>query len=155
MPKNKGRRRKRGHDDHRVLAPSPKMKRGLTTFDECRCMPLTRQGDNPTPILIRGVERRVFVKTDRNAAAGTVAFRVCTYHDRLKCFRYAGRPYGLYGNAFGGASAAAIKNACVLIQPPTISNIIALEAPPGGRGTYRRGTARCYPCTIPGKRNTC
>jgi hypothetical protein len=28
----------------------------------------------------------------------------------------------------------------VVLKPPTISNILALEAPPGGRGAYRYGT---------------
>jgi hypothetical protein len=51
-----------------------------------------------------------------------------------------GRPYGLYGGAFAAASEAAIRNASVVLKPPTISNILALEAPPGGRGAYRYGT---------------
>jgi hypothetical protein len=51
-----------------------------------------------------------------------------------------GRPYGLYGGAFAAASEAAIRNASVVLKPPTISNILALEAPPGGHGAYRYGT---------------
>lgn len=35
-----------------------------------RFRPLTTEGNEPTPILIRGVERRIFVKTDRNPGAG-------------------------------------------------------------------------------------
>jgi hypothetical protein len=47
-------------------------------------MPFTRIQDVPTPILIRNIERRCKVFTDVNVAQG--------------------RPRGLYGNAFAGAS---------------------------------------------------
>jgi hypothetical protein len=70
----------------------------------------------PTPILIRGVERRVRVATDPNAAEG--------------------RPQGLYGNWFANAPVATVRRAARPIQPPTISNIIAIAAPAGGTGEY-------------------
>ena len=43
----------------------------------------TKTADRPTPILVTGVERRVAIETDPDAAAG--------------------RPHGLYGNAFAAA----------------------------------------------------
>ncbi|ELR11794.1 Tyrosyl-tRNA synthetase [Acanthamoeba castellanii str. Neff] len=100
--------------EHPILAS---LREALTSSRDKRFRPLTTEGNEPTPILIRGVERRIFVKTDRNPGAG--------------------RPYGLYGGAFAAASEAAIRNASVVLKPPTISNILALEAPPGGRGAYR------------------
>jgi len=76
----------------------------------------TMDGDDPTPILISGVERRCFVKTDINAEEG--------------------RPYGLYGNEFGRASEDVIKNSIVVLNPPTITNFLAISAPYGGKGKY-------------------
>jgi len=79
--------------------------------------PVTVEHGQPTPILIMGVERRCRVATDPNHAEG--------------------RPYGLYGNAFARASADAIARATTRIDPPTITNLIAMAAPPGGYGRYR------------------
>ncbi|HEY9617065.1 MAG TPA: hypothetical protein V6C64_09500 [Microcoleaceae cyanobacterium] len=78
----------------------------------------TVEDDQPTPILVRGVERRCAIATDRNPAQG--------------------RPLGLYGNRFASANAAAIQQATTPLQPPTISNILAIAAPSGGYGPYRR-----------------
>ena len=72
----------------------------------------------PTPILVMGVERRCRVETDPNAALG--------------------RPQGLYGNAFARADAAAIERATTRLDPSTVTNLIAMAAPNGGRGRYRR-----------------
>lgn len=80
--------------------------------------PLTVEKGKPTPILIRGIERRCAIATDPNPAQQ--------------------RPLGLYGNNFARASQAAIKLATKVINPPTITNIIAMEAPTGGFGTYSR-----------------
>lgn len=78
--------------------------------------PLTVERGEPTPILIMGVERRCRVAIDRNAALG--------------------RPHGLYGNHFAQASAAAVERATQVISPPTITNLIAIEAPACGSGRY-------------------
>ncbi|HLS48271.1 MAG TPA: hypothetical protein VK012_07105, partial [Gemmatimonadales bacterium] len=75
------------------------------------------RGD-PTPVLVAGVERRCRVATEPDASAG--------------------RPGGLYGNAFAAAPAAAIRAATTAVSPPTISNIIALAAPTNGSGRYTR-----------------
>lgn len=70
---------------------------------------LTEENGRPTPVSIRGVERRCEIR-------------------------------GLYGNAFGAASADAVRAAVRVISPPTISNILAIAAPNGGRGEYTRET---------------
>ncbi|MGI0485427.1 hypothetical protein ACN4EK_08330 [Pantanalinema rosaneae CENA516] len=78
----------------------------------------TVEDEQPTPILVRGVERRCAIATDRNPAQG--------------------RPSGLYGNHFARASTEAIQRATTPLQPPTISNILAIAAPANGFGLYRR-----------------
>ncbi|WP_437987531.1 hypothetical protein [Sorangium sp. So ce117] len=78
--------------------------------------PTTRDGAVPTPILLRGVERRCAVDTAHDAAM----------------------PYGLYGNRFARASPDVVRKATTRIDPPTITNLIAMEAPPGGNGRYTR-----------------
>jgi hypothetical protein len=79
--------------------------------------PLTVQDDQPTPILISGVERRCEIATDPNDAQG--------------------RPHGLYGNRFMAAPADVVARATRAIEPPTVSNILAMEAPIGS-GPYSR-----------------
>src|SRR5262245_36922412 len=69
-----------------------------------------------TPITITGVQRRCAIDTLPNAKAG--------------------RPRGLYGNAFARASASEVTAATEVIVPPTISNILAISAPTGGDGDY-------------------
>jgi Poly (ADP-ribose) glycohydrolase (PARG), Macro domain fold len=80
--------------------------------------PLTVENGQPTPALVMGVERRCRVATDGNAALG--------------------RPNGLYGNNFSRASAEAVERATQVITPPTITNLLAMEAPAGGNGRYTR-----------------
>jgi hypothetical protein len=77
---------------------------------------LTRDHTGATPILVRSVERRIAVATDVNAAAG--------------------RPSGLYGNRFADAPFDAIRQATRRVDPPTVSNVIAMAAPSGGYGDY-------------------
>jgi hypothetical protein len=71
----------------------------------------------PTPILIQGVQRRCSVATEVNPEQG--------------------RPRGLYGNAFSWASQEAIRQAVMVLDPPTRSNIVAMEAPSGRYGDYQ------------------
>jgi hypothetical protein len=71
--------------------------------------PFTVDLNEPTPILISGVQRRIQVATNPDASAG--------------------RPEGLYGNQFTNADSGAVERACTVIEPPTISNILAMEAP--------------------------
>ncbi|MGA2248742.1 MAG: hypothetical protein ABSH48_27625 [Verrucomicrobiota bacterium] len=72
----------------------------------------------PTPITIMGVERRCEINTAPDAAAG--------------------QPNGLYGRLFCNASPNVIRSVTRPIQPPTISNILAIEAPSNGKGRYTR-----------------
>lgn len=71
-----------------------------------------------TPVLVKGVERRCVVDTAPSLEAGRIS--------------------GLYGNRFARASELAIRSATRRIDPPTISNIIAIAALRLGRGAYTR-----------------
>ncbi len=78
----------------------------------------TVERGRPTPALVMGAERRVRIQTDRRAERGG--------------------PSWLYGLAFAVAAPEVVRQATVPIDPPTISNIIAIAAPIGGYGRYRR-----------------
>jgi hypothetical protein len=80
---------------------------------------MTVDGKEPTPILVTGVERRCHIATDPDPVEG--------------------RPSGLYGNNFAGAAVEVVARATTLLNPPTMSNIIAIEAPSYGHGRYRLG----------------
>lgn len=80
---------------------------------------LTRDEHGGSPILVRGVERRIEVQTNADCEAG--------------------RPFGLYGNRFGAADVDTIRRATRKIVRPTISNLIAIAAPGYGRGEYQAG----------------
>lgn len=72
----------------------------------------------PTPITITGVQRRCVIDTLPDSKAG--------------------RPRGLYGNAFAAASVEQVMAATQPLSPPTISNILAMAAPACGHGNYKR-----------------
>ena len=72
----------------------------------------------PTPVLVMGAERRLSIQTAPGAGEG--------------------RPSWLYGMAFARATPDAVREATTRIDPPTISNILAICAPFGGRGRYQR-----------------
>jgi hypothetical protein len=57
--------------------------------------------------------------------------RVATESDAAQ-----GRPPGLYGNAFAAADAEVVRRATTAIDPPTITNLIAMSALPPARGNY-------------------
>jgi hypothetical protein len=78
---------------------------------------ITAERGRATPVLVTGAERRCRVATEPNPAAG--------------------RPDGLYGNAFGRAGADTVRRATTRIDPPTITNLVAIAAPSGGHGRYR------------------
>lgn len=69
----------------------------------------------PTPILVRSAERRVEIET---------------------------RDSGLYGNAFDRASSQAVRDATRIIDPPTVSHILAIEAPEPNVGSYKEEDIR-------------
>lgn len=70
----------------------------------------------PTPILITGVQRRLSIDTTPNAQDG--------------------RPFGIYGYSFATATESQIASATKTLDPPTLSNILAIEAPSYGMGRY-------------------
>lgn len=80
--------------------------------------PLTVENGQPTPVLVRGAQRRVRIATDPNPAGS--------------------RPHGLYGNRFAAAPADVVARATTPIDPPTVTNLIAIAAPAGGFGPYER-----------------
>lgn len=82
--------------------------------------PYTRVDEEATPILIRGASRRGVVATEPDV----------------------GRSSGLYGNAFGAASSDVIRRATAVLDPPTVTNLLAMEAPTGGTGRYTYGEIR-------------
>ena len=87
-----------------------------------RYTPKTREQNSATPILIRGVERRIAVSVEVNAAQG--------------------RPQGLYGNAFGCASEDAVRAAVRRIEPPTTTHLVCMAALHGGFGRYTEAQLR-------------
>lgn len=103
--------------DEMQVAEHPALSSLREALLDSNIKPLTVESQQPTPILIRGVERRCAIATDRNPGQG--------------------RPFGLYGNNFGRATSDAIRQATKPLSPPTITNIIAMEAPAGGNGYYR------------------
>ncbi len=76
---------------------------------------LTTEDELPTPVLVMGVERRCAITT-----------------------RLDGR--SIYGNALQQASDALLARAVKRLEPPTITNVLAIEAPWGGRGKYTAET---------------
>jgi hypothetical protein len=78
---------------------------------------VTVERGEPTPVLVAGAERRCVVDTEPDLAPGRIE--------------------GLYGNRFGRASEATIRSATRRLDPPTISNILAIAALSGGSGRYR------------------
>lgn len=78
--------------------------------------PLTVEDKIPTPVLVRGVERRCAIATNPDAEQK--------------------RPFGLYGNRFGCATEETIRLATKPLNPPTLSNILAIAAIPSGEGSY-------------------
>lgn len=75
----------------------------------------TPENSRPTPVLVSGVERRIEVETTSS---------------------------GLYGNAFQRAPLEQVRHATRKIDPPTISNILAIQAPEPGVGIYTAGDVR-------------
>lgn len=76
----------------------------------------TQVGDDGTPVLVAGVERRGALDTRPDVT----------------------RPGGLYGNAFSQAPLREVFDALTVLRPPTITNLIAMAAPGYGRGAYSR-----------------
>jgi hypothetical protein len=75
----------------------------------------TEVAGEPTPVLVTGVERRCALDTAPDYEAG--------------------RPRGLYGNRFAAAPFEEVQRALRILEPPTLTNIIAMAAPVG-QGRY-------------------
>lgn len=88
----------------------------LRASSEPSLRPVTVEHGASTPVLVRGVERRCALATDPDP--------------------FEGRPLGLYGNRFARAKEDAIRRALTVLAPPTLSNILAMSAIPGGVGRY-------------------
>lgn len=78
---------------------------------------MTVENGKPTPITITGVQRRCRVDTDINLSSNRIQ--------------------SLYGNGFGQADQLVVQEATTAIDPPTITNLIAMAAPVGGYGKYK------------------
>lgn len=93
------------------------------------CMEATKSGlsmycvenQEPMPILITGVERRLAINTTPSPA----------------------RPNGLYGNQFRYAQPEDVAAATTVLSSPVKSNLIAIEAPAYGSGCYN-GEEICF-----------
>ena len=94
----------------------------LRTSSDPRLHPVTVEDGASTPVLVRGVERRCALATDPDP--------------------FEGRPLGLYGNRFARAKEDAVRRAVTVLEPPTVSNILAMSAPPGGTGRYAEAEVR-------------
>ena len=76
--------------------------------------------EGPTPVLVRGVERRIEVDTAPSLQ----------------------NPGGLYGNRFTMAPRAKVVAATTALRPPTVSNLVAIAAPAAGQGAYSAAQLR-------------
>jgi hypothetical protein len=99
--------------EHPVLGS---VREALVALDRSELEPVTRTTTSATPVLVRNAERRCAIATAPDASAG--------------------RPRGLYGNRFAAASLDAVRRATRVLVPPALSNILAIQAPAGGRGSY-------------------
>ena len=100
--------------EHPVLASIRSKLLIQSEVDSC-FQPLTRTDNgSTTPYLIRAAERRIAVDT----------------------LPTADNPRGLYGNNFSEASDDVIRKATTVLEPPTLSNIIAIDAPTPDFGIY-------------------
>jgi Poly (ADP-ribose) glycohydrolase (PARG), Macro domain fold len=108
--------------EHPILASVKEMLEVLvednTDYEPCTRDYTHLTPNPPTPILIMGAERRVSIDLSPDAEKG--------------------RPNGLYGNRFREAPWDVVEKVLSLLEPPTVSNIIAMEAPSGGKGSYSK-----------------
>lgn len=95
-------------DEHQVLE-HPALGSLREALPKVGEKPATVEGDRPTPVLVTGVERRCALATAN-----------------------------LYGNKFARADQDTIRRATRVLSPPTVTNVLAMEAPKHGHGIYRR-----------------
>ena len=93
--------------DEMQVAEHPALGSLKEALDAAGSVTLTEEDGRPTPILVAGVERRGRIDTT-----------------------------GLYGNAFARARVETVRRATTRLEPPSMTNIIAIAAPTGdGRYT--------------------
>jgi len=80
--------------------------------------PLTHCQGRATPVLIRGAQRRSVISN------------------------------AIYGNKFAEASDKVVRASVTVLNPPTTSNILAIEAPRRGSGEYTEETIKSILCTF-------
>lgn len=93
-------------DEHQV-AEHPALYHLRAAMQAAGLAPRTVEDGRPTPVLIRGVRRRLSID-----------------------------PAGIYGRAFAAATPEAVQAAASVIPAPAASDLIAIEAPFGGSGRY-------------------
>ncbi|MDO8881205.1 MAG: hypothetical protein Q7W44_10495 [Coriobacteriia bacterium] len=106
--------------DEMMCAEHPVLGSLVEALRESGHAPVTEDGTGPTPVLVTGVQRRCHIVTNPDPAEG--------------------RPRGLYGNEFSAADEEVVRRATVALDPPTITNIIAMAAPSYRSGRYTRDT---------------
>jgi hypothetical protein len=92
---------------------------------------------NPFAVLINKAmmtTSRVTITPTPWNGTSTSRAHISSSHTARICSR---RMNGLYGNAFARANPDAERRATTRIDPPTITHVIAMAAPSGGRGRYR------------------
>ncbi len=105
--------------DEMQVAEHPALGALRETLDAAGSRATTLDRNGPTPILVTGVERRVSIQTGPDPDAG--------------------RPQGIYGNTFARADPEVVRRATRPILSPTISNLVAMSAPPGRAWPVHRG----------------
>jgi hypothetical protein len=100
-------------DEMQVLE-HPDLARVRHALQAERLSTLVTDREGPTPFTLTGVPRRGAIETAPSP----------------------GQPGGLYGNRFAAASVDQVHAATTVIEPPTLSNIVAMEAAAYGRGDY-------------------
>ncbi len=94
--------------EHPVLAS---LRESLVAEPIAGLVPLTTEGERATPVLVKGAERSCAIATSRGGRS-------------------------IYGNAMHRATLETIRSLVARLDPATVSNILAMEAPAGGSGRY-------------------
>ena len=100
--------------DEMQVAEHPGLMALRSAATKDRLSMLCVEDGEPTPILVTGVERRLSIDTNPSADC----------------------PNGIYGNQFKQAWPEQIKAATTVFNTPSKSNLIAIESPADGTGSY-------------------
>lgn len=120
--------------------------------------PLTRDAGGPTPCLVTNVPRLCAIDTSARYPS-TVVRRFCKFHTSSTYVRLQSHhlsinssmrvPHGLYGRCFATAKGVDVLAQTTIFSdgPRRCSNILAIEAPKPGRGTYTNSQISDILCT--------